>query len=142
MPLPHTKFREIVFQMLYSYDMSQASDEDMLPLLMEELAVTRQAVRQAQEKVHSINQKLPEIDSLIATYSHSYEFERIQTVEKNILRLAVYEMLFDEEIPEKVAIAEALRLAKKFGTPESVHYVNGVIDCIYKKMEKNDPNET
>lgn len=136
MPLPHTKFREIVFQMLYSYDMSQASDEDMLPLLMEELSVTKQSVRQAQERVHAINQKLSEIDSLIATHSHSYEFERIQTVERNILRLGIYELLFDEEIPDKVAISEALRLAKKFGTPESVHYVNGVMDCIYKSAQK------
>lgn len=132
MSLPQQKFREIVFQMLYSYDMGCASEEDMLPLLMAELSVTRQAVRSAQERVRNIIARQTEIDALISKASLSYSFERIQSVERNILRLGIFELLFDTEIPPKVAIAEALRLARKFGTPESATYVNALLDSIYK----------
>ena len=133
MSLPQQKFREIVFQMLYSYDMGRANDEDMLPLLMAELSVTRQSVRSAQERVHQVIAKQPEIDALIGKTTRSYNFERIQSVERNVLRLGIFEILYDDGIPPKVAIAEALRLARKFGTPESSTYVNALLDNIYKE---------
>jgi transcription antitermination protein NusB len=132
MTLPQQKFREIVFQMLYSYDMGRASDADMLPLLMAELSVTKKAVRLAQERVQSILKKQNEIDELISKASLSYSFERIQSVERNVLRLGLYELLFDDAIPPKVAIAEALRLARKFGSPESASFVNAILDNLYK----------
>ena len=133
MSLPQQKFREIVFQMLYSHDMGRASNEDMLPLLMAELSVTRQSVRSAQERVQEIVAKESEIDDIITKITRSYNFERIQSVERNILRLGVFELLYDDQIPPKVAIAEALRLARKFGTPESSTYVNALLDNIYKE---------
>jgi transcription antitermination protein NusB len=133
MSLPQQKFREIVFQMLYSYDLGKAKDEDMVPLLMAELSVTKKAVLNAQERVNLIQEKQPEIDLLIAKKSLSYSFERIQSVERNVLRLGVYELLYDDEIPPKVAIAEALRLARKFGSPESASFVNAILDNFYKE---------
>lgn len=132
MPLPQQKFREIVFQMLYSYDMGRASEEDMLTLLMAELSVTKQSVSNAQKRVRSLLAKQAEIDAAITKASLSYSFERIQSVERNILRLGVFELLYDPDIPPKVAIAEALRLAKKFSTPESATFVNAMLDNIYK----------
>lgn len=143
MPVPQQKFREIVFQLLYSYDLGRASEEDMLPLLMKELAVTRKVVRSAQEKVRKIIEKQNEIDEDIARISKSYEFERIQSVERNILRLGVYEMLYDDDIPPKVAIAEGMRLARKFGTPESASFINALLDHLYKHKlgQSGDQNE-
>lgn len=133
MSLPQQKFREIVFQMLFSIDMGQASEEDMLPLLMAELSVTKQSVRKAQERVRNLLTRQSEIDALIAKSSTSYSFERIQSVERNILRLGIFEMLYDDEVPPKVAIAEAVRLTRKFSTPESGHFVNAILDSIYKE---------
>lgn len=135
MTVPQQKFREIVFQMLYSYDISHAKDDDMLTLLMEELSVPRQAVKDAQERVHNIFQNLQKIDSLIAKASLSYAFERIQSVERNILRLGAFELLFDDSIPPKVAIAEAMRLARKFSSPESSAFVNAILDDLYKSQQ-------
>lgn len=135
MPVPVQKFREVVFQMLYSQDIGKASDEHMLELLSNELAVSKKCVREALDRVKQIQQHLPEIDSLITKTSHSYEFERIQSVERNILRLATYEMLFDKQIPYKVAVAEALRLARKFSTKESASFVNAILDAIYKSTQ-------
>lgn len=133
MPLPQQKFREIVFQLLYSYDMSQADEEDMLPLIMSELSVTKKAVQEAQSRVQTIIATLDEIDKLIELASVAYTFERIASVERNILRLGVFELLFDENVPPKVAISEAIRLARKFGTPESAAFVNAVMDNLYKQ---------
>lgn len=133
MAVPQQKFREIVFQLLFSHDMGQPTDEDMLKLMVKELSVTKNVVREAQQRVESIIAKLDQIDPMIKANAVTYEFSRIQVVEKNILRLALYELCYDERIPPKVAIVEAMRLAKKFSTPESALFVNAILDAIYKR---------
>lgn len=135
MSLPAQKFREIVFQMLYSYDMGRATDEHMVDLLSEQLSVTKKSVKEAQARVRKILENLEDIDTLIAKTSHSYAFERIQSVEKNILRMSVFELLFDDSIPEKVAIVEAMRLATKFSTRESASFVNAILDALYQSSK-------
>ncbi len=132
MAVPAQKFREVVFQMLYSHDIGRATDESMVDLLSHELAVTKKVVRDAQDRVHQICAHQEDIDAKITATSHSYAFERIQSVERNILRLGVYELLFDQSIPFKVVMAEASRLAKKFATKESASFVNAILDAIYK----------
>lgn len=141
MSLPQQKFRELVFLWLYSMDMSHLFQETTVSLLMEELCVTKKAVRLAQTKAEKIFNQSAEIDQLIAEASHSYAFERIQIVERNLLRLALYEILFDNTLPEKVAIAEALRLTKKFSSKASCAFVNAILDHIYQKKQGN-PTET
>lgn len=79
------------------------------------------------ERVESILTKLPEIDERLEKVTEGWKLKRLGKVEFNILRLAVYEMLYDENIPEKVAINEAVELAKKFGGDESPAFVNGVL---------------
>jgi N utilization substance protein B len=143
MPIPQQKFREVVFILLYSQDNGNGVIEEMVPLVMKELAVTKKTVYQALAKVELIWSKREEIDALITKTSRDYQFERIQTVERNVLRLAIYEMLFDESIPPKVAIAEAIRLSRKFSTPESTSFVNALLDHIYRDPEgKNQDAET
>jgi N utilization substance protein B len=132
MAVAQQKFREIVFQLLYSQDQGASCDVEMIPFLMKELSVTKKTVKEALEKAKRIQAKQSDVDVLISQASLSYNFERIQTVEKNLLRLGAYELLFDNEIPPKVAISEALRLARKFGTPESANFVNAILDAIYK----------
>jgi len=135
MSIPQQKFREIVFQLLYSFDLGLSSEEEMIPFLMKELSVTKKAVRNALERVKLILSTEKDIDALIARTSISYNFDRIQSVERNVLRLGTYELLFDESIPPKVSIAEAIRLARKFGTPQCAAFVNAVLDAIYKSHQ-------
>lgn len=135
MPVPQQKFREIVFQLLYSQDIGRSEERDMLALMMTELAVSRKVVRDALERLRKISARLPEIDALIAKSSHGYAFERIQSVERNILRIGVYELLHDPAIPPKVAIAEALRLERKFGSPEGAAFINALLDNVYKSSQ-------
>ena len=79
------------------------------------------------EKVKKILEKLSEIDEKINQVAEGWKTRRMGKVELTILRLAVYEMQYDEEIPEKVAINEAVELAKKFGRDESPAFINGVL---------------
>lgn len=135
MSLPQQKFREIAFQLLYSYDLGTENDEELIPLIMKQLAVTRKSVKEADQRVAKLRAILPDIDAIITKTSQSYSFERIQSVERNILRLGVYELLYDPELPPKVAISEAVRLARKFGSPEAAAFVNALLDGIYKTSQ-------
>lgn len=135
MALSQQKFREIVLQLLYSQDITSSNEAFMIELMMAELAVSKRNVRLAQERVQKIQSLFPEIDRLITSVSTSYDFDRIQLVTKNILRLAIFELLYDDQIPCKVAIAEAIRLSRKFNTPESASFVNALLDHLYQKSQ-------
>lgn len=135
MALSQQKFREIVLQLLYSQDVGHPDEALMTELMMAELAVSKKNVRLAQERVQKIQERFSEIDPLIASISTSYDFSRIQLVTKNILRLGVFELLFDDQIPPKVAIAEAIRLSRKFSTPESASFVNALLDHLYQTSQ-------
>lgn len=143
MTIPMQKLREIVFQMLFSYDMGKAEDEDIIDLMMKELSISRSDATVALEKVEEIIAIKEELDSMIAGASFSYEFSRIPSVERNILRLGVFELFFAKEIPNKVAISEAVRLTRKFSTPQAANFVNAILDTLYKAKsgEQVDVNE-
>src|SRR5437762_3316098 len=127
MTLPQQKFREIVLLLLYNHDFSQGKEEDSTAMVMQELNVSQKYLLQAHEIRRAIESKLPEIDQKILDTSSSYEFDRIPRIECNILRLGVYELLYSPQIPDKVAISEAIRLARKFASPESTAFVNAVL---------------
>ncbi len=79
-------------------------------------------------------EKLPEIDAKLRTLADNWDFERLAVVDRNILRLALYEMLFRNEIPPVVSINEAIEIAKKFSSAESGKFVNGLLDRVKKEL--------
>lgn len=129
MPISPQKFREIVFQLLYSDDFGGCVE--VAEMLMAQLAITKRVVREASMVKEKILEKKNQIDELICKHSESYEFERIPRIERNVIRLGAYEILFSPNVPPKVAIAEAIRLTRKFATPEAAAFVNAVLDSIY-----------
>ena len=135
MALPPQKFREIVFQILFSRDFGAESQGEIIPFLMEELKVTKRTMVEAEERANQVLRLGSEIDEKLAPLSTEYAFDRISRVEKSILRLGVFEILHDASIPPKVAIAEAIRLCRKFATPESAHFVNAILDAVYTQSD-------
>lgn len=131
MALPPQKFREIVFQILFSRDFSLDEPQEMIALLMKELKVTKKTMIEADARADLVEKHLVELDETIARFSTEYSFERISRTEKSILRLGAFELLHDSSIPPKVAIAEAIRICRKFGSPESSKFINGLLDGIY-----------
>ena len=73
-------------------------------------------------------------DQVISQFAEHWDLERMAVVDRNILRLAVYELLWTADVPPKVAINEAIEIAKKFGTKESSRFINGVLDRIHKEL--------
>ena len=131
MEFPPQKFREIVFQLLYSMSGSGSAEAELIPFLMRELAVTKKHVSSAYEKAKKIWHMQAELDQAIAAKSKEYSLDRIKTVEKNVLRLAFYELLIEKELDQKIVIAEAHRLARKFSTLEGASFVNAILDTTH-----------
>ena len=80
----------------------------------------------------------PQIDALIERYSKNWKVQRMSCVDRNVLRVAVFEMLFCPDIPPKVSINEAIDVAKKFGTEESGAFINGIVDRIRIAIENGE----
>lgn len=136
------KFREIVFQVLYSHDLAAGLDEEeLLKLLAKELTTTKATVKQAQIRAKQILDCRDELDTLLKEACMAYDFSRIQSVERNALRLGLFELLYDKEIPPKVAIAEAMRLCRKFSNPTAGSFVNAILDHIYKRSQGLETDE-
>jgi N utilization substance protein B len=133
MTLPQKKAREILLLLLYSQDVTSSSPEELEELIQAELKVTKKSVKEAEERLEKILEYLPTIDLIINRISTSYDFAKIHLLEKNILRLGAYEILYDADIPPKVGISEAVRLATKFSTPASSSFVNAILDSLYKE---------
>jgi len=82
--------------------------------------------------VFGVNQNLDSIDEKISSYAINWQLKRMAIIDRNILRLGLYELLYADDIPPKVTINEAVELAKKFGDVESSKFVNGILDKIHK----------
>jgi N utilization substance protein B len=133
------KFREIIFQLLYSADFGGGEIEDILEMLMHQLAITKRVVKEAHAQTLLILEKRDELDERIKAYSKAYELERIPRVERNVLRLGFYELFHSPSIPPKVAISEAMRLTRKFATKESATFVNAILDAAYQEVNAHAP---
>ncbi len=90
----------------------------------------------AQPLIDGMVAHLPEIDERIARYCENYDFRRIAPVDRNVLRLAIFEMLHRDDIPPVVSINEAIELAKTFGGPDSGRFVNGILDRVKDDLSR------
>ena len=133
MPLPPQKFREIVFLLLYTQDFPVSDEEGLVSMVIHELKVSHKDVLEASVVVQKIAKKKEMIDEMITQTSTSYSFRRIQTVEKNILRLALYELFVDKKLSHDIVLSEAKRLTRKFSTKEAQNFVFAVLDALLKK---------
>lgn len=123
------ELRENIFKMLFRVEFHDENEmNDQLALFEEQLEGLKETdLSYIKEKTKEIIGHLKEIDAEINEKSTGWKTSRMGKVDLSIIRLAVYEIRFDEEVPEKVAINEAVELAKKFGTDESPAFINGVL---------------
>ena len=102
-----------------------------------EFCLVKPSVREfAQPLIEGMIAHLPEIDDQIRKYAENYNLNRISAVDRNVLRLAIYEMLYRDDIPPVVSINEAIEVAKTFGGAESGKFVNGILDRIRKGLDR------
>lgn len=99
-----------------------------------ELREAKPSVRKfAEELIRGVAARAGEIDSILRTHLENYSLQRLSAVDRNILRLGAYEILFCGHIPPQAAINEAIEIARRFGTEESPRFVNGILDRILKR---------
>jgi len=122
--------RECAIQFLYQFDLSGGEFGESLAAFWHALPdeCSADAKKFAEELIRGTVGKRTEIDEKIRKYTEHWELQRIAAVDRNILRLAMYEMLFRDDIPPVVSINEAVDIAKKFSTQESGSFVNGILD--------------
>lgn len=125
-----TEQREHIFMLLFRVEFNQKADmEEQCTLFFEEAEtdISEKDKDYIRSKYEKIAEKLPEIDSMINETAKGWDTQRMGKVELAIIRLAVYEIKYDESVPTGVAINEAVELAKKFGQDSSAGFVNGIL---------------
>lgn len=140
-----SEMREHVFKLLFRvefYENEELEEQDKLYfdtiVLDEEVpnAVSEENRKAIVDRTRQIEQRLPEINSRLSELSVGWKTERIGKVELTILRLALYEILFDDEVPAGVAINEAVELAKKYGGDDSPSFVNGLLGKMTREAQE------
>jgi N utilization substance protein B len=130
--------RTIIMQTLYQWDF-RGNPSSAIPVIVEQnINEFGQGLEDNQEyiktTVDNIIEKQKEIDEKIVKYADNWPLEQMTLIDRNILRLGCFELLFNDEIPPKVAINEAIEIAKTFGGPSSGKFVNGILGAIYKDI--------
>ena len=122
--------RMIALQALYEMDLTKHTPEYVLGCRLKEHPLPRAGIDFAFELVEGVLDNRPRIDGLVGELAPEWPVDQIAVVDRNILRIAIYELLFDSDTPPKVAINEAVELAKMFGSDSSPRFVNGVLGSL------------
>ena len=128
--------REAAVQFLYQFDVNRQPVDELLLSFWKLRSGPGKAETSAKTKVFTeelvkgVTSHLPEIDALISKFTANYEIHRIAVVDRNILRVGIYEMQHCTDVPPVVCINEAIEVAKKFGSEESGRFVNGILDRV------------
>ena len=132
------KSRELTLQMLFQADMGKQTPEQVRQTFWRERADVEADVRSFAEDLFRVaGERATEIDGLIEGHAQHWRMERMAAVDRNLMRAAVAEMLGFPTTPRAVVINEALEVARKFSSPESVQFINGVLDSVGKQLESN-----
>ena len=132
--------REAAFKILYQVDIQKCDIQKILNTYYEENVVTDDDKKYIDEVTIGTFSNLQSIDETIIKGLKSWTLNRISKVDKAILRLAVYEIFYREDIPERVSIFEAVELVKKFDSPKAGGFVNGILRGIIRKNEESEDN--
>ncbi len=131
------KSRELVLQMLFQADMGKQTPEQVRRIFWGEHNSAQEDVRGFAEDLFRVaTDRSAEVDTLIERHAEHWRMERMAAVDRNLLRAAVAEMMGFPATPRAVVINEALEIARRFSSPESVQFINGVLDSIGRDLEK------
>jgi N utilization substance protein B len=128
--------RELAMQALFYIDSRQCNLDEGLDLFCRSCAPPKKARPFFLKLVSGVNAGRPEIDALIERFSSNWKVSRMSGVDRNILRIAVFELMGCPDIPARVTLNEAIDIGKRFGTEESGAFINGILDSINQVVEK------
>ncbi len=132
------KARETVMRVLYEAEVTGDDPRELLALAFGRLRMTEEGRRYAEELLRACHRNLARIDARIQAALRNWELARLGKVECAILRMAAAELFFQPDVPVKVVLDEALRLARRYGDPKSAGFVNGVLDALAGKARAKE----
>jgi N utilization substance protein B len=132
----------VALQVLFERNSTGHDTETTLEWLEGEYALSPEITSFARELVSGVIENKDEIDSVIRKLAPAWPLEQMAAVDRNILRLAIYELLPNNKVPVKVAINEAVELAKAFGGDSSSKFINGVLSSVYTHLDKGRRKDT
>lgn len=140
--------REAALQFLFQDDfLDQAVSADVIDLDERFAAfsllyqVNKKARPYARTLLAGIFEKIERIDGAIGSHATNWRLERIAPTDRNLLRVAIFELMFREDVPAQVAINEAVEIAKRFGSEDSPAFINGVLDAIQQSIADTQPGK-
>jgi N utilization substance protein B len=132
------KAREVALQVLYELDVLKVDVNEALDLFWENFDAPEEARLFSCLLIEGTWQNIEEIDSLISSCSENWSIARMSKVDRSILRMAVFELLYCRDIPPKVTLNEAIDLGKVYGSENSGSFINGILDALYGKLRKQE----
>jgi transcription antitermination protein NusB len=136
-----TKARECAFQMLYQWDITREPMDRVAGLFWQVRTATPETRTMAERLARGGQAEVASLDEAITAASTNWRFERIAAVDRNILRIAAYELMKEPQTPSSVIIDEAVEMAKRFGEADSPPFVNGVLDAVMRKVRAAEGGE-
>jgi len=125
--------RELAFQILFQMDLGREGLGYAMQYFLDLKAAAKEAAAFAEELARGASENLAEIDALITQQSKNWDFKRLNSVDRALMRLGVYELIHRPDIPAEVTLNECIELAKSYGSEESPAFVNGILDQIHKE---------
>ncbi|MGE5474618.1 MAG: transcription antitermination factor NusB [Ignavibacteriales bacterium] len=129
--------RELAFKLLFQMEIQKSEQDEQIEIFFEENEAEGKQKEYIIDIVTGTRGKIAEIDKIVAKYLKGWKLGRLSKTDLSILRLAVYEILYREDIPKNVSINEAVELAKTYGSEESAAFINGVLGQVVKESLKN-----
>jgi N utilization substance protein B len=133
-----TKARECAVQMLYQWDSTREPMDRVTGLFWKVRSTTDETRARAETLARGAQGDVAALDAAIAAALTNWRFDRVAAVDRNILRIAAYELLHEPETPSAVIIDEAVEMAKRFGEADSPAFVNGVLDAVRRAARKHE----
>src|SRR5215471_16902574 len=133
---PRRKAREYALQMLFQWDITHDAVEQIVATFFQNQPEESTAIVDfARSLLAGTIEHVEEIDRLIQRHAEHWRLDRMAIVDRNVLRLATQEFLYDKQTPKTVVINEAIEIARRFSTQESPQFINGILDSIKKELE-------
>ena len=132
--------REVALQVLFEIDVLGLEPKEAIELYWSNFEGPKGARGFSSRLIEGVCSRREEIDQLIASCSDNWAITRMSRVDRNILRLAVYELLYCHDVPPKVTLNEAIDLGKEFGNENSGSFINGILDTLNARLQKEDGN--
>jgi N utilization substance protein B len=131
-----TRARGLALQVLYEVDMANHPPAEVYQLRLEEMPLSEELAEFARKIVFGVLPRIQDLDLLIAKYAPEWPLEQVAAIDRNILRMAFWEFAVQRETPLKVAINEAVELAKQFGSDSAPRFVNGVLGSLAEHKDE------